>query len=143
MRHYKIILLLLLITGFCSCSSPEPDLFMFNNIVTNNSSQAFTLTLSHPTEILYEERVESLNSNTFCSYNSEFFFGVDPACGSIITVEFDNGKGYRCDNSLVFVDDTLCFDNRGLLFRDGYVDEGNGNYRFTVTEEDFLNAKDL
>ena len=143
MQHYKIGILFYFLLFIFGCTASEPPKFLFDVVVENTSSQAFTLTLAYPNELQYQERFEPGDRNVICQYISESFFGISPECSSIATIEFDNGKGYRCDRSLTFVEDTLCFENRELLVQLGYRQEGESTYTFTINEDHFLNANDL
>jgi len=126
------------------CSSPEPPFITFDTIIQNNSSSAFTLTLELENEVLFQERFDPSTSKTVCIYAEEIFIGIWPECGAMLTIEFDNGKGYKCDRSLIFSQtEPLCFDGKGPQLSVNFEKQAGESYIFYVTEEHFLNARDL
>ena len=77
-----------------------------------------------------------------CEGNYSSFLGLGLCVIDSISVIFPNEKGYECTLGNPPPNDH-CFEGRNPIFGEGFEHLGSNRYQFTITQEDFLNAKDL
>lgn len=139
---YFIIVFIL----FISCTDRgERDEVNFNVSINNTSSMSVIIEGYAPNnDLVINSIIINPNSNgAECSYRSEIFDGYICGADSLV-FKFSNGKGYICAGRITNNQPELCFPNKSPFGDDpSFVNLGNRNYQFIITEEDFTNAFDL
>ncbi|MEX0597940.1 MAG: hypothetical protein WD512_15735 [Candidatus Paceibacterota bacterium] len=141
MKHFII---LVSITIFLSSCTSEPKEYNFKASIKNESSVLVTITgYDSANNLKINEIINPNETKLNCEGLSEFFQGYICGGDSLI-FKFPNGKGYICAGRITNNQPELCFPNKTPFGNDpSFVDLGNRNYQFIITEEDYNNAFDL
>jgi hypothetical protein len=142
-------LLLFIFGGYLVLSSTscvEEELFRYEAIVQNNSSQNVKIYTYPLVEFPPSDSVIiTPNSEiSICDYYLGFYAGF--ACEiEAFKYVFDNGKGYFCERGANTNNvSEICFFNDKNPFSSSQRLPNNGNgVLFTITQEDFENAREL
>ncbi|MFT6963010.1 MAG: hypothetical protein ACJAWV_002744 [Flammeovirgaceae bacterium] len=137
-----IIILFLFGIAFSSCFHTEDEGFIEKQYYQNSSSEPLFVFGILNNSVLFNDTLQSGSRMLVCEYE----VGTDARsfCLDSVAFIFPNGKGYECRFG---IQSDNCFENnRNPIFSgeiNGFPDEGNRNYVFTITEDDYLNAKEL
>jgi hypothetical protein len=145
----NIFFLLLTVLGAyvltSSTSCVEEELFRYEAIVQNNSSQSVTVYIYSLFDFPPSDSVIiTPNSEiSICDYYLGFYAGF--ACEiEAFKYVFDNGKGYFCERGANTNNvSEICFFNDKNPFASNRLPNNGSGVLFTITQEDFENAREL
>ena len=143
MKKLFIILLGICLLEACITETEEPQSFSVS--YRNEASAVCTIRgFNGRNTPFFEYTLHQYEESSQCEYISEAFIG--DYCLDSITIIFPNCKGYACDVRNNGVMREFCFsDGRNPLvgIPEDFSRLENNHYQFTITQENFLNAKDL
>lgn len=140
----KYLLLIISFALLQACITETESEETFRVIYKNEASVACRIVGFEGNTIkAFDRELTTGETYTNCDYRAGMFVG--DLCLDSIAFIFPNGKGYACDVRVNNIAREFCFSNTRspLVGEEGFRDLGDNTLQFTITEDDYLNAKDL
>ncbi len=138
----KFALVLLSLICFSSCTS-EDIILTKNEYFRNASSQAVIVETYFRNSKILQDTIEANETLFLCTYQIGDVNPMSIRCQDSVIFTFPNGKEYICG----LLDRTKCFSNSRSPLEGsnslGFPNTSGDDFVFTITEENYLNARDL